>query len=293
MIQSPVIRYHGGKFRLAPWVISHFPPHTCYVEPFGGAAGVLVQKERAYAEVYNDLDGDIVNLFRVLQLEETREQLTRLLVLTPYARGEFERAWESTTDPVEQARRTIIRAQMGFGSAGATKGRTGFRIDTKRQYGTAQALWQEYPQQVAEIGQRLQGVLIENRPAIEVMKAHDGPETLHYVDPPYVFATRHASASSRQYYRHEMDDGQHRDLLDELLELEGMVVLSGYSSEIYQRRLAGWSMNTTNARISAARGTAVREECLWLNPACMRALSQMGLDFGEYDIFNDTKEPAA
>ena len=293
MIQSPVIRYHGGKFRLAPWVTSHFPPHTCYVEPFGGAAGVLVQKERAYAEVYNDLDGDIVNLFRVLQLEETREQLTRLLVLTPYARGEFERAWEPTADPVEQARRTIIRAQMGFGSAGATKGRTGFRIDTKRQYGTAQALWQEYPEQVAEIGQRLQGVLIENRPAVEVMRAHDGPETLHYVDPPYVFATRHASASSRQYYRHEMDDGQHRDLLDELLELEGMVVLSGYSSEIYQRRLAGWSMNTTNARISAARGTAVREECLWLNPSCMRALSQMGLDFGEYDIFNDTKEPAA
>ncbi len=140
MIQSPVIRYHGGKFRLAPWVIRHFPPHTCYVESFGGAAGVLMQKERAYAEVYNDLDGDIVNLFRVLQLEETREQLTRLLVLTPYARGEFDRAWEPTADPVEQARRTIIRAQMGFGSAGATKGRTGFRIDTKRQYGTAQAL---------------------------------------------------------------------------------------------------------------------------------------------------------
>ncbi|MDC8992353.1 DNA adenine methylase, partial [Pseudomonas aeruginosa] len=100
MIQSPVIRYHGGKFRLAPWVIRHFPPHTCYVESFGGAAGVLMQKERAYAEVYNDLDGDIVNLFRVLQLEETREQLTRLLVLTPYARGEFDRAWEPTADPV-------------------------------------------------------------------------------------------------------------------------------------------------------------------------------------------------
>jgi len=282
VISSPVIRYHGGKFRLAPWVISHFPPHTCYVEPFGGAAGVLMQKPRAYAEVYNDLDGDIVNLFRVLQAKITRDQLTELLIITPYARGEFERAWEPTEDSVERARRTIIRAQMGFGSAGATKGRTGFRIDTKRKYGTAQALWQEYPEQVAEIGQRLSGVLIENRPAIEVMKAHDGPETLHYVDPPYVFSTRHESASSRQYYRHEMDDGQHLDLLNELLELEGMVVLSGYSSEIYRRRLNGWSMNSTSARISASRGTTVREEYLWLNPSCMKALSQMGLDFGEY-----------
>ncbi|WP_236693104.1 DNA adenine methylase [Pseudomonas sp. 11/12A] len=89
-ITAPVIRYHGAKFRLAPWVLQHFPPHTCYVESFGGAAGVLMQKPRSYAEVYNDLDGDIVNLFRVLQDPVTRSGFTERLGFTPYSREEFE-----------------------------------------------------------------------------------------------------------------------------------------------------------------------------------------------------------
>lgn len=134
-ISAPVIRYQGSKFRLASWVTQYFPRHTCYVEPFGGAAGVLMQKPRSYAEVYNDLDGDIVNLFRVLQDPMSWAALFEAVVLTPYARQEFERAWEPAEDPVERARRTIIRAQMGFGSADATKGITGFRIETKREYG--------------------------------------------------------------------------------------------------------------------------------------------------------------
>lgn len=280
-ISAPVIRYHGAKFRLAPWVLQHFPPHTCYVESFGGAAGVLMQKPRSYAEVYNDLDGDIVNLFRVLQDPPTRLALTERLVLTPYSRAEFELSWEPAEDPVERARRTIMRAQMGFGSAGATKGVTGFRIDTKRQYGTAQSLWAEYPDSIAEVGQRLSGVLIENRPAIEVITAHDAAATLHYVDPPYVHETRYKGATSGRYYRHEMNDAEHRKLLSVLLELEGMVVLSGYPSELYAELLPDWTCYSTSARISAARGTASRTECIWLNPACVDRVSQIGLDLGE------------
>lgn len=175
----PVLRYHGGKFRLAQWVMSFFPEHTCYVEPFGGAAGVLLQKERAYAEVYNDLDRTVVNFFRVLRDPALRQALIESLVMTPYSREDFELAWEPTADPVEEARRLAIRAQMGFGSPGATKGTTGFRIDTKREYGTAQHLWSVYPDAIAAAGQRFSGVLIENRPAIDVMRQHDGPETLH------------------------------------------------------------------------------------------------------------------
>lgn len=280
-ISAPVIRYHGAKFRLAPWVLQHFPPHTCYVESFGGAAGVLMQKQRSYAEVYNDLDGDIVNLFRMLQDPATRAALVERLVLTPYSRVEFELSWEPGNDPIERARRTIIRAQMGFGSAGATKGITGFRIDTKRQYGTAQSLWAEYPDSLAAVGQRLSGVLIENRPAIEVITAHDAATTLHYVDPPYVHDTRYKGASTGRYYRHEMDDTQHQRLLDVLLELEGMVVLSGYPSDLYSDLLADWRCYSTSARISAGRGTASRTECIWLNPACAERGSQIGLDLGE------------
>lgn len=276
-ITSPVIRYHGGKFRLAPWVIEHFPPHQIYIEPFGGAAGVLMQKPRSYAEVYNDLDGDIVNLFRVLQNAAQREVLAELLVLTPYARDEFDLAWIYTDEPIERARRTVIRAQMGFGSAGATKGATGFRIDCRRKYGTAQQLWTRFPDQLATIGARLADVMIENRPGVDVMLAHDSPHTLHYVDPPYMHSTRVKGSAKGRYYRHELDDIQHAELLAHLNSLQGMVVLSGYPSELYTEHLADWTMNSTTARISAGRGTDTRTECLWLNPACMAALSRRGL----------------
>jgi len=271
IVTAPALRYHGAKFRLAQWVMQFFPEHTCYVEPFGGAAGVLLQKDRVYAEVYNDLDGAVVNFFRVLRDSAQRIQLLELLVLTPYSRADLEEAWKPTDEPVELARRLCIRAQMGFGSAGATKGHTGFRIDTKREYGTAQHLWATCPHAVAAAGQRMTGVLVENRPAIEVMKAHDTPATLHFVDPPYMHGTRVMTGSSRTY-KHELSDFDHDELLGTLLELEGFVVLSGYRSDLYRDKLAGWVEHSTSARISAGRGSALREEVIWINPACATAL---------------------
>ncbi|MET3654058.1 DNA adenine methylase [Dyella japonica] len=273
-VTSPALRYHGAKFRLANWVMQFFPEHRTYVEPFGGAAGVLLQKPRAYGEVYNDLDGDVVNFFQVLRDQELRAKLIESCVLTPYSRADFDEAWEPTQDKVERARRIAIRAQMGFGSAGASKGKTGFRIDSKRAYGTAQQLWAEYPAAIAAAGQRMAGVLIENRPAIEVMLQHDGQDTLHFVDPPYLHSTRVLDAGKAGYYRHEMTDADHERLLDAVLELEGMVVLSGYQSEMYNRRLGGWARYETEARISAGRGTGKRTECAWINSSCVAALEQ-------------------
>lgn len=266
-LNAPLIRYHGGKFRLADWVLKYFPKHTCYTEAFGGAAGVLLQKPRAYAEVYNDLDGEIVNLFRVLRNEEHRNKLIEQLVFTPYSRDDFQQAWEPCDDSIEKARRLIIRAQMGFGSAGATKGITGFRIDTKRAYGTAQALWVTYPNHLAIVGERLSGVLIENRPAIQVLQDHDDCETLHYVDPPYVHNTRYSGAKNGRFYRHEMSDQDHEELLKVLLELEGKVIVSGYPSELYNDYLAEWKRVDITARISSGRGTDTRTECLWISPS--------------------------
>lgn len=266
-LKHPLIRYHGGKFRLAHWIISQMPNHVCYTETFGGAAGVLLQKPRAYAEVYNDLDGDIVNLFKVLRDSSSRDQLIEQLVLTPYSRVDFENAWEDTDCKIERARRICIRAQMGFGSAGATKGITGFRIDTKRQYGTAQSLWSTFPEHLGIVGQRLSGVLIENRPAIQILKDHDAESTLHYVDPPYVMETRYGGAKTGRIYRHEMDNQDHEELLNTLQRLEGMVMLSGYRCEMYDDMLSSWKRIDTSARISVGRGTALRTECLWLNPA--------------------------
>lgn len=273
-ITAPALRYHGAKFRLAAWVMNFFPPHRCYVEPFGGAAGVLLQKPRAYAEVYNDLDGDVVNFFRVLRDPASREQLCNAIALTPYARAEFLQAWDPTDEPVERARRIAIRAQMGFGSAGASKGTTGFRSDTKRTYGTAQHLWTRYPEAIAAAGARFAGVVIENRPAIDVMRAHDAHDTLHYIDPPYMHQTRSRGAGKARYYKHEMSDSQHADLLSALLEMHGMVVVSGYTTDLYRSRLKGWETFETKACISAGRGTAIRTECVWINPACSKALEQ-------------------
>lgn len=273
-VTSPALRYHGAKFRLASWVMQFFPPHRCYVEPYGGAAGVLLQKPRAYAEVYNDLDGDVVNFFAVLRDPSTRAKLIEACILTPYARDEFDLAWEPTADCIERARRLAIRAQMGFGSAGATKGKTGFRIDTRRKYGTSQQLWVEYPKAIAAAGERFTGVMIENRPAIEILQRHAAPDALFFVDPPYMHETRVLGAGKAGYYRHEMTDAEHAELLDVLLDLEGCVVITGYQTDLYQARLKGWAHHTTSSRISAGRGTAVRTEHAWLNPACVALLEQ-------------------
>jgi len=270
IVERPALRYHGGKFRLAPWVMQFFPRHQVYTEAFGGAAGVLLRKQRSHGEVYNDLDGDVVNFFRVLRDPVMRAQLEEAVRLTPYAREEFEVAWEPTGDPLERARRTAIRAQMGFGSAGATKGTTGLRTDTKRKFTTAQQDWASYPPAIAAAGERFAGVLIENRPAIDVLQQHDSPETLHFVDPPYVHETRVLRA--RGGYRHEMSDEDHEDLLSTLQRLQGMVVLCGYETDLYNDVLVGWQVRRTEARISAGRGTALRTECVWLNPACISAL---------------------
>lgn len=141
-IRHSVIRYHGGKFRLAAWVIAHMPAHTCYTEPFGGAAGVLIQKPRSYAEVYNDLDGEVVNLFRVLRDPELCLRLQEACYLTPYSRDEFSAAKAPATEPVERARRMVVRVCMGFGSAAGAGRNSGFRCDSRRKYATAAHLWE-------------------------------------------------------------------------------------------------------------------------------------------------------
>src|SRR3990170_8130431 len=146
----PVLRYHGGKWRLAPWVISHFPEHRIYTEVFGGAASVLLRKARSYAEIYNDLAGEVVNLIRVLQNPGTAGELHDILRLTPFAREEFNLAYEPATDPIERARRLVIVSGMGFGSNGHnTSRRTGFRTKTGRSYTLPAHDWANWPDQIA------------------------------------------------------------------------------------------------------------------------------------------------
>ena len=275
MITRPIMRYHGGKFRLASWIMSFFPEHKAYVEPFGGAAGVLLQKERSYAEVYNDLDNEIVNVFRVLQDDQAKSKLIEKLKLTPYAREEFNLAQTQSDCPIEQARRTLIRAYMGFGSAGACVQKTGFRIDSGRNYATAFHIWSELFSYIDDFADRFKGVLIENRDACKVIENHDRADTLFFIDPPYLHQTR--VMTGNRYYRHEMTDLDHEALIQKLNEVTGMVVLSGYESDLYKSNLSGWEVHKTSSRIAANRGTKLRTEVVWLNPAAAKHQKQTSL----------------
>lgn len=261
--KRPVLRWHGGKWLLAPWILSHFPKHQVYVEPFGGAASVLLRKERSYAEIYNDLDGSVVNLFRVLRSEKARE-LVEALKLTPFARDEFAGAYEESDSELERARKLVIRSFMGFGSNGHNR-ITGFRANSNRSGTTPAHDWVNYPDNLAVIVERLKGVTIENRDAKQVMAQHDAAATLHYVDPPYVFATRDNASPD---YAHELTDDQHIEMLTFLRGLRGMVVLSGYPSEIYDEALADWQRIERKALADGARE---RTEVLWINPSATEA----------------------
>jgi DNA adenine methylase len=270
-----VVRWHGGKWKLAPWIIGHFPAHRVYVEPFGGGASVLMRKERSYAEVYNDLDGEIVSLFRVLRDPADGPRLMDLLRLTPFARDEFNAAYQETDEPVERARRMVIRSFMGFGSDGTnSEWRTGFRANSNRSGTTPAQDWRNYPDAMPDMIDRLRGVVIENRDAAEVMAAHDGQETLHYVDPPYVHATRSLKARRKGggavAYRHEMTDADHGKLLAFLPSLAGAVILSGYPHHLYDEALPDWRRVTVDAHADGARD---RTEVLWINPAAVERLA--------------------
>ena len=192
-MKRPALRYHGGKWKLAKWIISHIPPHRIYTEAFGGGASVLLQKPRSYAEVYNDKWGVVVNVFRVLRDKEQAEELERQLRLTPFARDEFNLSSKlnEIKDPIERARLTIFRSFSGFGSA-AINGEhaTGFRANSNRSGTTPAHDWANYPKHINDFVERLQGVVMENRSAMDVITAHDSQETFHYVDPPYVHSAR-------------------------------------------------------------------------------------------------------
>lgn len=273
-VTRPVLRYHGGKFRLAPWIVSFFPAHQVYCEPFGGAASVLLHKPRVRFEVYNDVNEEIVNVFRVLREPSQAARLARAVELTPFARAEFELAYEPSDDAIEQARRTICRSFMGFGSGAAfSKHATGFRAGGRGERNQSPAAdLMSWPAEVPAFVERLRGVTIESRDALYLMVRTDGPGTLFYVDPPYPHSTRCNAKGVRQKYAQELTDADHRRLADVLHDLQGMVVLSGYPCDLYDRELfSGWERHE---RLALADGARKRTEVVWLNPACSAALER-------------------
>jgi len=275
-LTRPVMRYHGSKWRLAPWIIGHFPPHGRYVEPFSGAASVLMRKLPSAQEVYNDLDGEIVNVFRVLREPNQAEQLLRLIGFTPHSRAEYDLGCEyicPQVDPVEAARRTLTRAYMGYANATTGKYKTGFRSRHDVGGGNLAASWAGYPEQIPVFTQRLRNVTLESMDAIACIKKYDDKGTLFYADPPYLPETR--TAHDTKGYRHEMTLEDHRQLAEVLHSVRGMVILSGYDSPLYRELYADWRVATC---ATWGEGAVSRTECLWISPRALRQSSQYLLE---------------
>lgn len=261
---SLAIRYPGSKKRLANWIISYMPPHRLYCEPYGGSGAVMMEKPRSTSEIYNDLDDRLVNLFRVLQCPEQSQLLYRRLRWTPFSRREYEIARTPSMHPVIDAQRLLIHSWMGFGGYDVYGG--GFRSNVTAPGHYPATNWQQLVDEALEqIRNRMMGVTIESRPACDVMQGHDTADTLFYVDPPYPLSVRH-----RKYYRHELtSDDDHEQLADVLHSLNGMVILSGYDCDLYQRLYPDWQV--VHRRAVAQNGSE-RVETLWLNPAVSDAL---------------------
>lgn len=271
-IDRPILKYYGAKFRIAEWIISFFPEHHVYTETFGGAASVLFKKKPCKHEIYNDLNDEVVNLFRVVRDPETARKLRHLLKLTPYSRVEWMNCFDPSNDPVEQARRTLVKSLMSLNVSTNSKP-SGFRVCTKN-YHYLPLRWSEYVEHIKLFSDRLKTVLIEHKDAIDVMREHDGPSTLHYVDPPYL-----QRSDMRHGYKHEMKTAnEHRELIFNLKQLKGFVVLSGYAHELYFDELKDWgqySMKTVTG--ASTPGKSHAQEIVFLNPQAVAAKRQLEL----------------
>ncbi len=262
-VKHPVLRYYGSKFRLAQWIISYFPVrHRHYVEPFGGAANVLPVKEPSPMETYNDANNKIVNFFKVLR--EKPDELIEQILLTPWARTEYELCIEPETESdIESARRLYYRLMMSYSGQFNTC-RGSFRRFNK---GSKKLRPVNLVENLKAASSRLYDVQIENRDALRLIRETDSPDTLFYLDPPYVFSTRTTSKA----YSHEMTDKAHREFADLLYGLEGFVILSGYPPAIYEELFEskGWIRSDRQARVLGGR---MKTECVWISPKTASAL---------------------
>lgn len=253
---KPILKYPGAKWNLAEWIISHFPPHQHYVEPFFGSGAVFFNKAPAKHEVINDLSGDVVNLFRVIR--ERGEELAALIEMTPWAREEYESSYEPCKDELERARRFVVRAWQAYGQT------VGERVGWKNQ-GTNNTQsditgrWRRLPAAILMLVGRMKKTEIDNRPAVEIIKRVNSDGVLIYADPPYPLSTR-----KNRLYQHEMTDQDHAALLNVLDAHPGPVVLSGYHCPLYDDRLKHWHAVEKQAQVEKGN---TRIETLWLNDA--------------------------
>lgn len=260
------VAWYGGKYYLARWIIEHLPAHRVYIEPFGGMANVLLKKQPSEVEIFNDLDGRVVNLFRVLKDRSQLEELKRLAELTPYSREEFALICNTPepADPIEKALWFFVRcrqARGGIGMSNITPNAWATSTRTRRSMPEPISKYLSALDGLDAVAARFRQVMVEAMPAIELIKKYDGPDVLFYCDPPYLGSTRHAGKAAT--YHVEMDDADHEALLHQLLQCSGSVVLSGYPSSLYDRLLSGWERFERPMKVQFSNSGGDRTEVLW------------------------------
>lgn len=283
---SQPLKWHGGKHYLAEWIVSHFPPHLHYVEPFFGGGAVLFArdperdwlaghpdcetggngrpqaKHRGASEAVNDVHGELMTFWRVLQDPDRFALLRRRLEATPLAEEEWRASFDPATDDVERAARLFVRIRQSRQALGKDFA-TLSRLRTRRGMNELSSAWLSAIDGLADVHARLAGVVILNRDALEVIRSQDGPLTLFYCDPPYV----HESRTARDCYQHEMSGEDHRRLLAALRDVRGKAILSGYRNPLYDRMLADWrtAERTIDNKSGGGQAKQQRTEVLWMN----------------------------
>ncbi len=259
-----VLRYPGSKAALKSEIVRHFPAHTTYVEAFGGGGSVLLYKQPSQVEYYNDIDGDLVEFFRILR--NGGEQLDRLaheIEMTPYARAELMEARgiidSSNGSSIDRARSLLVCAWMSR-MAMIHDAKTGW-VSQKTDARNIRR-WDRLPERLHQAAKRMKRVYIEQRPAIQLIQSLDAKNTLFYLDPPYPDSVIQANTKQKNYYRHSMTEQDHEALLDAAISAKGKVVISGYRHALYDAMLSDWH------RVDLQHHTSIgsyKTECLWMN----------------------------
>lgn len=255
--------WYGGKYSHSDWLLPLLPNAQHFCDVFGGSAAVLLNRDPSPVETYNDIDGEVVNFFKVLR--DKPDQLIRQIGLTPFSREEFAKAIQRTDklSDIERARRFYIRARQvrtGLAQTASTGRWAHCKLTSRAGMAGAVSRWLGSVESLPEIAQRLLRVQIENDTAVNIIKRYDSKDTLFYCDPPYIHETRGDSKA----YKYEMTNAEHRELAEVLKNIKGKVALSGYHCRLMDELYEGWYV--TQAPLKKCHSVkSMRREVLWTN----------------------------
>lgn len=277
--------YFGGKARMVPWIVEHFPPKMgMYIEPFCGSAAVFFAAPGRWAptEVLNDLNGDLFTFFRVLR--DQPEELIERLQFTPHSRQEYRQDYLSLRsgefkDDIDRALCFFVTCEQSFsGTAVKNGGQNSWTLPTPVE--NESSIWSRKcdRQRLLRISRRLKDASLENYPALKIIRLYDNEDTLFYVDPPYL-ATH--SKESANYHGYMMSEANHAELVETLINVKGMSIVSGYNHPIYDRLVQnGWEKVCQKTTTPINNGKRIkksieRTEILWISPTLQARRAQL------------------